>query len=73
MGSFNQVGHNPGGTIPVGTVTLVSPTRIAIDGTLAQRRTVSLTTLKMVFAPEPGTLLLLGAGAALLALYGKAR
>jgi hypothetical protein len=51
-----------------GTVTLVSPSKISIDCTLAQRRTAGLTSLKMYFVPEPATLLLLGAGALALAL-----
>jgi hypothetical protein len=48
-----------------GTVTLVSPTRIAIDGPLAQRRAASFTTLHLTFVPEPQAmaLLLLAAGA----------
>ena len=54
-----------------GTVTLVSPSKVDIDGSLAQRRTASFTTLKMTFVPEPGTLLLLGAGALGLALVGS--
>jgi hypothetical protein len=66
-----------------GTITLVAPTKVSIDGVLAQRRTVSFSTLKVQIGtdhpygtyptPEPATLLLLGAGAALLARYGKAR
>ncbi len=56
-GSFNLTAN--GG----GTVTLVSASKISIDGVLAQRRTAGFTTLKMSFVPEPGTLLLLGAGA----------
>jgi hypothetical protein len=67
VGSFNLTAG--GG----GTVTLVSPTKVDIDGSLAQRRTASFTTLKLTFAgvPEPGTLLLLGAGALGLALVGS--
>ncbi len=55
-GSFNLTAN--GG----GSVTLVSASKISIDGSLAQQRTASFTTLKMTFVPEPGTLLLLGAG-----------
>jgi hypothetical protein len=70
MGSFNLTA---GGA---GTVTLVSPSRVDIDGSLAQRRTASFTSLVMSFSggsgvPEPGTLLLLGAGAAGLLLVGS--
>jgi hypothetical protein len=65
MGSFNLTAN--GG----GTVTLVSPTKISIDCGLAQRRTAGFTALKMVFVPEPGTLLLLGAGALGLVLVGS--
>ena len=54
-----------------GTVTLVSPSKISIDCALAQRRTAGFTALKMVFVPEPGTLLLLGAGALGLVLVGS--
>ena len=54
-----------------GTVTLVSPSKISIDCSLAQRRTASFTTLRMHFVPEPGTLLLLGAGALGLVLLGS--
>ena len=69
VGSFNLTAM--GG----GSVTLVSPTKVDIDGSLAQRRTASFTTLKLTFAgdavPEPGTLLLLGAGALGLTLVGS--
>jgi hypothetical protein len=70
MGSFNLT--LSGG----GTVTLVSPSKVDIDGSLAQRRTASFTSLVLSFAggshvPEPGTLLLLGAGAAGLLLVGS--
>jgi hypothetical protein len=57
-----------------GTVTLVSPSKISIDGSLAQRRTASFTSLKLTYAPtvpEPATLLLLGTGVLGLALLGS--
>ena len=56
MGSFNLTAN--GG----GTVTLVSPSKVSIDGALAQRRTAGFTKLVLSFVPEPSTLLLLGAG-----------
>jgi hypothetical protein len=68
MGSFNLNGA--GG----GTVTLVSPSKILIDGPAAQRRTAGFTTLKLTFSgavPEPSTLLLLGAGVVGLVLVGS--
>ena len=68
MGSFNLTAM--GG----GTVTLVAPSKISIDGMLAQRRTASFTTLKLTYAPtvpEPATLLLLGAGVLGLAIVGS--
>jgi hypothetical protein len=49
-----------------GTVTLVSPTRIAIDGALAQRRAASFTTLRLTFVPEPTVLVLLLGAAGLM-------
>jgi hypothetical protein len=64
-GSFN-LNANGGGT-----VTLVSPSKISIDGALAQRRTAGFTALVLNFIPEPGTLLLLGAGALGLVLMGS--
>jgi hypothetical protein len=64
-GSFNLTASG------AGTVTLVSPSKISIDCGLAQRRTAGFTALKMVFVPEPGTLLLLGAGALGLVLVGS--
>lgn len=65
MGSFNLNGTG------AGTVTVVSPSKISIDGPLAQRRTASFTTLKLTYTPEPSTLLLLGAGVVGLALVGS--
>jgi hypothetical protein len=65
MGSVNLNGA--GG----GTVTLVSPSKISIDGPLAQRRTAGFTSLTLTYAPEPSTLLLLGAGVVGLVLVGS--
>jgi hypothetical protein len=59
------------GGVSGNTVTLVSPSKISIDGPLAQRRTASFTTLTLTYAPEPSTLLLLGAGVVGLALVGS--
>ena len=69
MGSFaiEPSGTNQG----QGTITLVAPSKISIDGPAAQRRTASFTSLHMLFlrdggtggVPEPSTLLLFGAGA----------
>jgi hypothetical protein len=50
-----------------GTVTLVSPSKISIDGPLAQRRTVSFTALTLTF-PEASALWLLAASAVALRL-----
>jgi hypothetical protein len=63
MGSFNLTAK--GG----GTVTLVSPSKISIDGSIAQRRTASFTTLVLTFVPEPGALLLLAGAALFLARF----
>jgi len=57
MGSFDLTAN--GG----GTVTLVSPSKLSINGSLGQRRTATFTTLELHFVPEPSTLLLLAAGA----------
>jgi hypothetical protein len=55
-----------------GTVALVSPSKVSIDGSLLQRRTISYVTLRLAFVPEPGALLLLGAGFVAL-VYGARR
>jgi hypothetical protein len=65
MGSFNLTAN--GG----GMVTLVSPSLVSIDGTLARRRTASITTLTLSFVPEPGSLLLLAGGAVALLLAAR--
>lgn len=53
----------------------MSPSKITDVSSLPYRTSVSLTTLKLTFVPEPGTLLLLGAAGAALAMrwrrYGK--
>jgi hypothetical protein len=56
-----------------GTVTLVSPSKVDIDGSLAQRRTAAFTTLALSFIPEPGGLLLLVGGALGLGVMGSLR
>jgi hypothetical protein len=66
-GSFNLTAM--GG----GSVLLVAPARVSIDGAFAQRRGVVFTTLKLNFVPEPGTALLLGAGGLALFLFRKQR
>jgi hypothetical protein len=67
MGSFNLTA---GGN---GTVTLVSPSKVDIDGSLAQRRTASFTKLTLSFVPEPGWLALLVGGFPGLVLLGTFR
>jgi hypothetical protein len=68
--AMGSVDLTPGGG---GTVTLVSPSKISIDGPLAQRRTAGFTELTLTYAgvPEPSTLLLLGAGVIGLMLVGS--
>jgi hypothetical protein len=66
-GSFNLTAN--GG----GTVTLVSPSKVSIDGSLAQRRTAGFTSLALSFVPEPSALLLLGAGVVALGLGSRRR
>ncbi len=65
VGSFNLT---PNGG---GTVTLVSPSLVSVDGSLASRRTAAFTKLVMNFVPEPGTLLLLGTAAVALAYRAR--
>jgi hypothetical protein len=65
--------RTPGGA---GQVTLVSPTKVVyvfdgLPGGTAPR--ILLGTLTLSFVPEPGTLVLLGAGAIGLGLAGRAR
>jgi hypothetical protein len=55
-----------------GTVTLVAPTKLTAHY-LMGRRTVSLTTLKLTYMPEPGISLLLGATVAGFVLHRRRR
>jgi hypothetical protein len=57
-----------------GSVLLVAPTRISVDfpATFLQRNSVSLTTLKLTFVPEPSALWLLGVCALALARRPRA-
>jgi hypothetical protein len=80
MGSFDVGGLTTGKAhYRDGTVTLVSPSRISIDGPLAQRRTASFTSLRLYFlsdgpaAPEPATWLLLAAGGVAVAATARRR
>jgi hypothetical protein len=66
-GSFN-LSANGGGT-----VSLVAPSKVSIDGQFGPIRTASFTKLVMRFAPEPGALLLLGAGAVALGVAARLR
>jgi hypothetical protein len=65
MGSFSLTAQ--GG----GMVTLISPSKISIDGPASQRRTVGVTRLMLSFVPEPGSLLLLAGAALALASAGR--
>jgi hypothetical protein len=67
MGSFNL--NSQGG----GAVTLVSPSKVDIDGSLAQRRTASFTKLTLAFIPEPGAVLLILGGVLGLGVMGRFR
>lgn len=79
MGTSSVVPYVQGGTMGVRAITLVSPTKISVDGPSAQRRTVSFTSLRLGFhvdgigLPEPGTLLLLAAAALLLGVGRRPR
>jgi hypothetical protein len=68
MGSFNLSASGGGGT-----VTLVSPSKVDIDGSLAQRRTAAFTKLTLAFIPEPGAVLLILGGALGLGVMGSFR
>jgi hypothetical protein len=56
-----------------GTVLLVAPTRIWLDGPLHQRRQVYLSTLRLEFVPEPAAAVLLVASGAMLLLVARRR
>ena len=56
-----------------GTVTLVSPSKVSIDGSSRSGARPRFTKLVLSFVPEPSTLLLLGAGALALALANRRR
>jgi len=77
MGNLNATPHTLSGTgvdnrtaAGAGTLVLVSPMSISL-GTLGSM--ASLATLTLTYVPEPGTLLLLGAGVAGLAAVGERR
>jgi hypothetical protein len=68
MGSFQLT------ALGGGTVTLVSPSKITTQSTLAPARSLlSVSTLRLTFVPEPGTLLLLATGALVLARVVRRR
>ena len=68
MGTFNLSASGGGGT-----VTRVSPSKVDIDGSLAQRRTAAFTKLTLAFIPEPGAVLLILGGALGLGVMGSFR
>jgi hypothetical protein len=80
MGALNGAPHTLVGTGVdnrtaggLGTLVLVSPTTVSLGvlGSLASIATLSITELS--FVPEPGTLVLVGAGVAMLAAAGRKR
>jgi hypothetical protein len=71
MGAVQAVGSDartPGG---LGQITLVTPIRI--EGGLHPSPLAGFATLSLAFVPEPGTLVLTGAGALCLAALGRRR
>jgi hypothetical protein len=58
---------------PSGTITLVAPSRIDIQALIKDTIIPGLSSMKLTFVPEPGTMLLLASGAAGLVLIGRRR